>query len=112
MAFPRTRIGRLEEDKSAKQLIDTEILCLLRGGSQTLYSIKRELFNVFAEDRSFGTIHPHLVKLEEHGLIRGYEQHPSENGPFRRPYGITRKGRAVLEKQVNLLTRIILKMAA
>ncbi len=108
----RKRVSDLKSDNAATHLIDVEILYLLRKGSQTLYSIRRDLSNVFAEDRSFGTIHPHLVKLEEKGLIKGHETHPSENGPYKRPYVITRKGRHAQERQLNSLAKVILKMTA
>ena len=70
----RTTISAMEQDRVAKQLIDLQILYLLRLGSQTLYSIRGALESVFGEDRSFGTIHPHLMKLEDGGLIKGQEK--------------------------------------
>ncbi len=97
---------------AARQLIDIEILYLLREGSQTLYSLRRNLSQVFSEDRSFGTIHPHLVKLDEKGLIKGLEPRTEESGPYKRPYVLTGKGRHVLEKQVNLLAKMVLRMTA
>jgi DNA-binding PadR family transcriptional regulator len=100
----------MDDDKSAKQLIDVEILYLLREGSETLYSVRKDLADVFAEDRSFGTIHPHLLKLEEEGLIKGLETRSNDSGPYKRPYVLTRKGRSTLEKQVNRLTKTVLKL--
>lgn len=94
---------------TAKQLIDVEILYLLRESSQTLYSIRRALAESFGEDRSFGTIHPHLLKLEDQGLIKGLELR-SDDGPYKRPLVLTRKGRSTLEKQVNTLAKMVIKM--
>jgi DNA-binding PadR family transcriptional regulator len=105
-------VSSLEVEKTAKQLIDVEILYLLREGSQTLYALKRDLSEVFAEERSFGTIHPHLMKLEDKGLIKGVEARQSDGGPYKRPYLITKKGRSALEKQVNVLTKMVLKLTA
>ncbi len=95
------------------QLIDVEILYLLKESSQTLYSLRRGLADVFSEMRSFGTIHPHLVKLEYQGLIKGAQKtRPSGDGPNKRPFVLTRRGRSTLDKQVNVLAKTVLKMTS
>jgi DNA-binding PadR family transcriptional regulator len=99
------------------QLIDVEILYLLKESSQTLYSLRGALADVFFEMRSFGTIHPHLVKLEDQGLIKGLQKtrpngDGSNGGVNKRPFVLTRKGRYTLEKQVSVLAKTVLKMTS
>jgi DNA-binding PadR family transcriptional regulator len=105
-----------DPEEVAKQLIDLQILFLLRREPHTLYTMKKSLGEAFGSQRSFGTIHPHLEKLESLGLIKSR----SEGGAKRsgsprlrkRIYSLTAKGRAHLRKDVKLLSNLALKMAA
>ena len=108
--------SNLVEEKVTKPLLDLQILYLLRSEPQTLYSMKKSLSETFGTERSFGTIHPHLVKLEENGLIESREEKKGPNARsgrlHRRIYRLTVKGRSNLHKDVELLSRLVLTMTA
>jgi DNA-binding PadR family transcriptional regulator len=94
-----------------KQILDSQLLFLIRLRPQTLYSIKKALAEHFDDDRSFGTIHPHLLKLEDAGLIRSRKGEDSSLRTAKIVYYITRKGRSVLTKDVAELTQLALKLS-
>jgi DNA-binding PadR family transcriptional regulator len=100
-----------QEEKVTKQFLDIQILYLLRGGPKTLYSMRGVLLEMFGVQRSFGTIHPHLTRLEKLGLIEGFTV-PSGQSHFpKRIYRLTRKGRSSLDREINLLSKMVLKMS-
>ncbi len=100
-----------QDERVTKQFLDIQILYLLRNGPKTLYSMRAVLMDAFGVQRSFGTIHPHLTRLEKLGLIEGYTI-PSRQTHFpKRIYRLTRKGRTALEREINILSKMVLKMA-
>jgi DNA-binding PadR family transcriptional regulator len=100
-----------EEEKVTKQFLDMQILYLLRSGPKTLYSMRGVLLEMFGVQRSFGTIHPHLTRLEKLGLIEGFTVASGQSHFPKRIYRLTRKGRASLEREINLLSKMVLKMS-
>jgi DNA-binding PadR family transcriptional regulator len=102
-----------QDERVTKQFLDLQILYLLRAGPKTLYSMRSVLLETFGIQRSFGTIHPHLTRLEKLGLIEGFTI-PSKQSKSHFPkriYRLTRKGRSSLEREVNLLSKMVTKMA-
>jgi DNA-binding PadR family transcriptional regulator len=100
-----------QEEKVTKQFLDLQILYLLRAGPKTLYSMRGVLLQMFGVQRSFGTIHPHLTRLEKLGLIEGFTVSSGQSHFPKRIYRLTRKGRASLDREINLLSKMVLKMA-
>jgi DNA-binding PadR family transcriptional regulator len=100
-----------EEEKVTKQFLDIQILYLLRSGPKTLYSMRGVLLEMFGVQRSFGTIHPHLTRLEKLGLIEGFTIDSGQLHFPKRIYRLTRKGRSSLEREINLLSKMVTKMS-
>jgi DNA-binding PadR family transcriptional regulator len=100
-----------QEEKVTKQFLDLQILYLLRSGPKTLYSMRGVLLEMFGVQRSFGTIHPHLTRLEKLGLIEGFTVSSGQSHFPKRIYRLTRKGRASLEREISLLSKMVLKMS-
>ncbi len=103
---------KAEEERVSKQLLDSQILYFLRTEPQTLYSIRNELQQTFGVHRSFGTIHPHLARMESMGLIRRYYVRSNRAGFHKVFYKLTNKGEATLERNVALIKKIARKMSA
>jgi DNA-binding PadR family transcriptional regulator len=100
-----------DEESVGRQFLDLQILYLLRSGPKTLYSMRAVLFDAFGVQRSFGTIHPHLSKLEKLGLIEGIRTVPSRAHFPKHYYKLTAKGKRSLEREVRLLSNMVIKMA-
>lgn len=77
-------------------------LCALQIISQKPtygYEIVTKLQSVAVFKLSKGTIYPLLLRLEQHGDVE-VEWHPSPEGPNRKYYTITKRGRETLSKSL------------
>jgi len=110
----KPQLDNLVQEKVTKQLLDLQILYLLRNEPQTLYSTKKALKEVFGIERSFGTIHPHLLTLEKLRLIEGREERHSTkiHSRVRKIYHIRNSGRSFLQKDIASLSRLLLTMTS
>jgi DNA-binding PadR family transcriptional regulator len=91
------------------QLVDSQVLMALRMKPHTLYSLSRSNVEIFGRAiMSTGILHPHLVKLERLGFIRGYAA--NDNRRRKRVYKVTSKGLAELGRQVKLFNETLTKL--
>jgi DNA-binding PadR family transcriptional regulator len=101
-----------EQERVAKQLLDSQVLHLLRIEPQSLYSLRNSLLNTFGVERSFGTIHPHLARLESSGLIKGYYVKVSNEGFHKIVYRLTKDGEETLQRNAALIRRMGRKISS
>ncbi len=95
----------------ARQLIDTEILYLLKFGRKSGYELRKHLLRSFAISVSYGTLYPHLRSLEKSGLIEGvWQQKESSLALRKRVYSLTPEGIATLISSVRNLSDTALTM--
>lgn len=93
------------------RLVDSQVLLALRTKPHTLYSLSRSNIDIFGRAiMSTGILHPHLMKLESMGFIRGYTKMHKRR--YTRIYKVTNKGRAELGRQVKLFSRTLMKLKA
>ncbi len=83
-----------------KGLLDIVVLNYLSHGQSHGYEMVQSLKAVNGLDLREGNIYPILARLETDGLVN-VEKKPSPEGPPRKYYEITEKGRQALE-QMNL----------
>jgi PadR family transcriptional regulator, regulatory protein PadR len=105
----KPEVVQKEEEKITKSFLDLEVLYLLRQEPKTLYSIQKALQQVFGTRRSFGTIYPHLERLEEEGLIEGRTLKSSTFLP-KRIYRLTGSGRSTLNREIGYLSKMVAKL--
>lgn len=95
----------------ARQLVDIEILYLLRFGDKSGYELKKELLNSFSINVSYGTLYPHLHSLEKSHLIAGvWMQKDSSVALKKRVYNLTPTGAQVLRGSVRTLAETAITM--
>jgi PadR family transcriptional regulator PadR len=80
-----------------KGLLDTVILNLLLRGQCHGYELARMLKEVNGLTIREGNIYPILARLETDGLLKSKKQ-PSQNGPPRKYYEITDRGRQTVSE--------------
>jgi DNA-binding PadR family transcriptional regulator len=105
--------GMMDEDSKniSRQLVDLEILYLLNFGPKSGYQLKKNLFNSFHLNLSYGTLYPHLHSLDKAELISGTWKYPNENAPLKkRMYSLTEKGTTKLTRSISSLSKIALTM--
>jgi len=88
--------------------MDVEILYLLNCGPKNGYEVKKQLFQIYNLNASFGTLYPHLKSMEQAGLISG--QNVSVGGSTitktMTVYTLTHSGSQLLRECIEWLTRI------
>jgi PadR family transcriptional regulator PadR len=78
-----------------KGLLDVVILNLLRHGQCHGYEMAQTLKQINGLMIREGNIYPILARLQTDGLVRSYSK-PSQNGPPRRYFKLTRLGEEIL----------------
>ncbi len=89
----------------SRKLIDLNILFLLSFGPKTGYGLQREIWNMFGFKVSFGTLYPHLHRLESLELIEGFWEEQDTYSRKRR-YVLTSEGVSVFQKSRETLSKI------
>jgi PadR family transcriptional regulator, regulatory protein PadR len=79
-----------------KGILDGCVLAVIEKEPVYGYELSKKLQAFGLSDVSEGTIYPVLLRLQKNGLIRG-EMQPSESGPNRKYYFLTKEGTESLE---------------
>ena len=79
-----------------KGILDGCVLAILEKESVYGYVLSQKLQQVGLDDVSEGTIYPVLLRLQKNNYIVG-EMRPSEAGPNRKYYTLTKEGMAALQ---------------
>ncbi|MDG6998269.1 MAG: helix-turn-helix transcriptional regulator [Nitrososphaerota archaeon] len=111
-------VAKLEEDGRvltsnpvSRQLVDVEILYLLKTGDMSGYELRKRLQKSFFINVSYGTLYPHLRSLERSRLIAGsWEQKDANAAMRKRVYALTPNGKRALISSVKRLAEIGLTM--
>jgi len=82
-----------------KGILDGCILAVIEKEPVYGYELSKKLQEFGLSDVSEGTIYPVLLRLQKNGLIRG-EMQPSESGPNRKYYFLTKEGKESLDSIV------------
>ena len=80
-----------------KGILDGCVLAVIEQETVYGYELSKKLQEIGLADVSEGTIYPVLLRLQKNGWIQG-EMRPSEAGPNRKYYQLTKEGgKALLE---------------
>jgi len=79
-----------------KGVLEGCILAVIEKEPVYGYELSKKLQEAGLLDVSEGTIYPVLLRLQKNGLIRGKMQ-PSESGPNRKYYYLTKEGEEALQ---------------
>ena len=113
IALTKLEEKRMDRPSSsvARQLVDTEILYLLKFGRKSGYELRKHLLRSFAINISYGTLYPHLRSLEKSHLIEGvWQQKESSLALRKRVYSLTPEGVSTLISSVRNLSDTALTM--
>lgn len=80
-----------------KGILDGCVLAVVEKETIYGYELSKKLQQAGLEDISEGTIYPVLLRLQKNNYITG-EMRPSENGPNRKYYSITKEGLQALKE--------------
>lgn len=95
----------------SRQLVDIEILYLLKSGSMSGYELRKRLQRSFSINVSYGTLYPHLSSLEKSRLIEGaWHQKESSSTLKKKVYSLTPSGTIALTNSVRTLAETTLNM--
>ncbi|MBS4219823.1 PadR family transcriptional regulator [Bacillus sp. FJAT-49711] len=78
-----------------KGILDGCVLAVIEKEPVYGYELSKKLQDIGLQDVSEGTIYPVLLRLQKNGLIRG-EMRPSDSGPNRKYYFLTKDGEEAL----------------
>jgi PadR family transcriptional regulator, regulatory protein PadR len=79
-----------------KGILDGCVLAVIEKEPAYGYELSKKLQEFGLSDVSEGTIYPVLLRLQKNGLIKG-EMRPSESGPNRKYYFLTKEGKESLD---------------
>lgn len=79
-----------------KGILDGCVLAVIEKEPVYGYELSKKLQEFGLSDVSEGTIYPVLLRLQKNGLIQGKMQ-PSESGPNRKYYFLTKGGKEALD---------------
>lgn len=80
-----------------KGILDGCVLAIIEEAPVYGYELSRKLHASGLDDISEGTIYPILLRLQKNGYIVG-EMRPSDAGPDRKYYTLTKDGEAALAR--------------
>ncbi|MGE7621587.1 PadR family transcriptional regulator [Viridibacillus sp. NPDC096237] len=79
-----------------KGILDGCVLAVIEKEVVYGYELSKKLQTVGLSDVSEGTIYPVLLRLQKNDLIKG-EMKPSDSGPNRKYYKLTKAGKEALD---------------
>lgn len=95
-AFKREIVQRI-----ARNLLDVQILRLIRAQPMWGYKIKKQAYEIFDLKLGHGALYPLLHNLEKKGFLKSKKQR--KGGRIRRVYTITGNGIQYLEAYASVL---------
>ncbi len=88
----------METTQLVKGVLDLAVLAVVAREDGYGYDVVRRLRGAGLEDVGEASVYGTLRRLFQAGALTSYVL-PSEEGPHRKYYGVTREGRAVLDRQ-------------
>ena len=102
-------MDRLRE-KMTKEVLWIYILSLLKERPMYAYELKNKIKEKFGFEPATVSSYVVLYKLEKDGYVTSKWQESETGKPSRKYYGLTEKGRKLLEEGINFIENILEKL--
>ena len=103
---PREEAQNEKSEFMALDILDLELLALLKKGPRSGYDLRKDLIRVFDNRVSFGTLYPHLKDLVEAGLIVGEWSQSGQGQSKKNNLHLSDQGKETLKSNVARLSKI------